>query len=88
MTRRLQVYESDQIRVTFAPDSCIHSGVCLVTLPAVFDIKRSRWIRPELANADDVIAAVAKCPSGALQASLVTQVHPTVRPEDLSKPGA
>jgi uncharacterized Fe-S cluster protein YjdI len=65
--RRLQVYETAAVTVTFDPNRCIHSGVCLRTLPAVFDVGRRRWVRPELAAAGEVIAAVRKCPSGALQ---------------------
>lgn len=75
---RLQVYESDAVRVTFDPTVCQHSGVCLRTLPAVFDVSRKRWIRPELAGGEEVIAAVAKCPSGALQAHRITAVHQAV----------
>jgi hypothetical protein len=37
-------------------------------LPAVFDATRKRWIRPDEAPADEVVAIVAKCPSGALGA--------------------
>lgn len=78
MSTRLQVYETNEVRVTFDPTRCAHSGVCLRTLPAVFDVGRRRWIDPARASADDVIAAVAKCPSGALQSSMVTAVHPSV----------
>ena len=72
--RRLQVYETKQVRVMFDPNVCRHSGVCLRALPAVFDVREHRWVRPDNASADDVIAAVAKCPSGALRAQLVTSV--------------
>ena len=67
MAKRLQVYETPEITVTFAPEVCQHTGVCLRGLPAVFDVQRKRWIRPELASAADVAAQVARCPSGALQ---------------------
>jgi uncharacterized Fe-S cluster protein YjdI len=67
MTKRRQTYEAPEIVVTFDPDVCSHSGVCVRGLPAVFDIKRQRWIRPELQNADEVAAQVERCPSGALQ---------------------
>jgi uncharacterized Fe-S cluster protein YjdI len=77
---RLQVYESGDIRVSFDPTVCQHSGVCLRTLPAVFDVKRKRWIDPDAASASAIIAAVAKCPSGALRAQLVTSVHPITPP--------
>ena len=73
MATRLQVYESDEIIVTFDPTLCKHSGVCVRGLPAVFDVKRKRWIRPELAAADRVAEQVAACPSGALQATLKTR---------------
>ncbi len=53
--------------VTFDPSVCTHSGECLRGLPAVFDVQRKRWVRPELAPAADVAAQVARCPSGALQ---------------------
>ena len=67
MSKRLQVYESPEITVTFDPNVCIHSGVCVRGLRAVFDVARKRWVRPELASAAEVAAQVARCPSGALQ---------------------
>ena len=67
MARKLQVYETPGIVVTFDPDICKHTGVCLRGLPAVFDVKRKRWIQPELGSPADVAAQVARCPSGALQ---------------------
>ena len=77
---RLQVYESGDVRETFNPQGCQHSGGCLRTLPAVFDVSRARWVQPDAASAQQVIAAVAKCPSGALQAHLITSVHPAMPP--------
>lgn len=67
MTKRLQIYQTPDITVTFDPNVCIHSGVCVRGLPLVFDVARKRWIRPELASPGDVAAQVARCPSGALQ---------------------
>jgi uncharacterized Fe-S cluster protein YjdI len=67
MSKRRQTYEAEGITVTFDPDVCIHSGVCLLGLPDVFDIQRQRWIRPELQPPDVVAAQVMRCPSGALQ---------------------
>jgi uncharacterized Fe-S cluster protein YjdI/uncharacterized protein YndB with AHSA1/START domain len=65
--KRLQSYETDAIVVTFDPNRCVHSGVCVRGLPAVFDVRRKRWVRPEAATAGEVVAQVARCPSGALQ---------------------
>jgi len=66
MTKRLQSYTAPGITVRFNPNLCYHSAVCLRTLPAVFDVRRRKWIEPEAASVDDVVAAVNKCPSGAL----------------------
>ena len=67
MPKRQQRYESDEIAVTFDPDTCIHSGECVRGLPAVFDVRLKRWIRPENAPAGQVAEQVRRCPSGALQ---------------------
>lgn len=64
---RLQVYETPEITVTFDPTRCRHTGICVRGLPAVFDIRRRRWVTPEAAPPDDVAAQVERCPSGALQ---------------------
>jgi uncharacterized Fe-S cluster protein YjdI len=72
VTKRLQTYETADITVTFDPNVCIHSGVCVRGLPLVFDIKRKHWVRPDLASASDVATQVARCPSGALQYRLPT----------------
>ncbi len=65
--KRLQSYSAPGITVTFDPNVCAHSGVCLRTLPAVFDVRRRRWVAPEAASPDAIAAAIRKCPSGALQ---------------------
>jgi uncharacterized Fe-S cluster protein YjdI len=65
--KRLQVYETPGVTVTFDPNVCQHTGICLRGLPQVFDIREKRWVRPELATPEEVIAQVARCPSGALQ---------------------
>jgi uncharacterized Fe-S cluster protein YjdI len=67
MEKRLQVYETPAVTVTFDPEICQHTGICLRGLPKVFDVKERRWVRPELATAEEVIAQVGRCPSGALQ---------------------
>jgi len=68
--KRRQTYAAEGITVTFDPDVCIHSAVCLRTLPAVFDVRRKRWIRAEAATPAEVAAAVERCPSGALRYTL------------------
>lgn len=48
--------------VTFDPDVCLHSGVCITGLPDVFDVKRKRWVRRELQPPDVVAGAGVKMP--------------------------
>jgi uncharacterized Fe-S cluster protein YjdI len=67
-SRTLQTYEGDEVTVTFDSRLCFHSEECVRALPAVFDPSRKRWIRPDAAGAEAVVAAVARCPSGALRA--------------------
>ena len=67
MSRRLQTYEATGITVTFDPSICSHSGVCVRGLPAVFDVRRKRWVRAEAASPDEVAAQIERCPSGALR---------------------
>ncbi|MFQ5526301.1 MAG: (4Fe-4S)-binding protein [Thermoanaerobaculia bacterium] len=69
MAKRTQKYSTDEITVTFDPNTCIHSAVCLRSLPGVFDVARKRWIRLENASAKQVAATVAACPSGALESA-------------------
>jgi uncharacterized Fe-S cluster protein YjdI len=71
MGKPLQTYEAPGIVVTFDPNLCQHTGICLQGLPAVFDVLRKRWVRPELASPVEVAAQVARCPSGALQCRII-----------------
>jgi uncharacterized Fe-S cluster protein YjdI len=64
--KRPQTYVAPGITVHFDPNVCRHTGVCLRALPAVFDVRRRKWIEPRAATPDEVAAAVERCPSGAL----------------------
>lgn len=68
MARRLQVYQGTGIEVTFDPGRCIHAAECVRGLPAVFDSRARPWIRPDAASPDEILAIVARCPTGALRA--------------------
>lgn len=80
MPRRLQTYATPEVAVTFDPNRCIHAAACVRALPRVFDPRERRWIRPELADAGDVIAAVARCPTGALRAWTPDGTHASALP--------
>jgi uncharacterized Fe-S cluster protein YjdI len=65
MTRKS--YVGGGVTVSFDPEVCEHSGNCVSGLPGVFDTERKPWIDPDGASADEVIAQVGRCPSGALR---------------------
>lgn len=59
-------YRTDEIVVTWNADRCIHTANCIRSLPAVFNPMDRPWIHIERANADQLAAAVQRCPTGAL----------------------
>ena len=65
--RRTKEYATDEIVVEWEPRLCFHSRNCVSSLPEVFDEARRPWIDVDAATADEVEAAVARCPSGALR---------------------
>ena len=62
-----KVYAGVDVDVSFDPEVCEHAADCVRGLPAVFDTTRRPWILPDAAPAADVVAQVARCPSGALR---------------------
>jgi uncharacterized Fe-S cluster protein YjdI len=59
-------YSNGEITIVWQPKKCIHSGVCVKTLPKVYNTKERPWIKPENATTEELVSQVAKCPSGAL----------------------
>ncbi len=59
-------YVGDGIVVHWDPDVCQHSGICARTLGRVFRPRARPWVHVDQADADEIAAAVDKCPSGAL----------------------
>jgi uncharacterized Fe-S cluster protein YjdI len=62
-----KTYAGKEVDVSFDPEVCTHAAKCVSGLPAVFDTKRRPWIAPDAAPANEVVAQVGRCPSGALQ---------------------
>ncbi len=59
-------YTAESIVIHWDSDLCIHSANCLRALPTVFDTAARPWIQPGDTPADDLAAAVDRCPSRAL----------------------
>ena len=58
--------DNKDITVLWTPNKCKHAGVCVKTLPKVYDPKAKPWITPEYATKQELIAQIDACPSGAL----------------------
>ncbi|MEZ4809786.1 MAG: (4Fe-4S)-binding protein [Allomuricauda sp.] len=59
-------YKKGDLTIVWKPEKCIHSGVCVKTLPAVYRPKEKPWIKPENASVEALKAQINACPSGAL----------------------
>jgi uncharacterized Fe-S cluster protein YjdI len=63
---KVKTYEKDDIAVVWEPGKCQHSGNCSNGLSSVFKYDERPWIQVDGATKEEIIAQVAKCPSGAL----------------------
>lgn len=62
----MKEYTNGEITVFWDPKKCIHSAECLKSQPGVFDVHKSPWINMEGATTEEIMAAIDRCPSGAL----------------------
>jgi uncharacterized Fe-S cluster protein YjdI len=59
-------YTNGELTIVWEPKKCVHSGVCVQTLPKVYAPKDKPWITIENAKTEELKAQIIKCPSGAL----------------------
>lgn len=59
-------YKTEKITVIWEASKCIHAGVCVRTLPKVYNPKARPWIEVDNATTDELKKQIDKCPSGAL----------------------
>lgn len=62
----IKEYTNGELTIIWQPEMCVHSGICVQTLPKVYNPKERPWVKVENATTDELIAQVNKCPSGAL----------------------
>lgn len=62
----IKEYQKENLKVLWNPKKCIHAGVCVKTLPKVYDPKAKPWITPENASVEALKSQIDACPSGAL----------------------
>lgn len=59
-------YSNGEITVVWQSGLCAHSANCVKNLSSVFQPKETPWIKINGASSQEIVDAVAKCPSGAL----------------------
>lgn len=62
----MKTYSNGELTIVWQPGKCIHSGICVRTLPKVYNPKAKPWITIENATTDELKAQISNCPSGAL----------------------
>jgi len=67
---KIHRYRGKNITIYDNRGVCAHRGYCTEDVPTVFDVSKKRWINPDGAPVEDIIALCNKCPSGALSYSL------------------
>ena len=68
-------YKGEKITIHDNRSICAHAGRCTDGLNSVFHLKEEPWIHPDAASADEIIATIQKCPSGALSYSIDNVEH-------------
>lgn len=59
-------YSNGELTIIWQPDICQHVGICVKTLPMVYNPKERPWVKIENATTEQLMKQVAMCPSGAL----------------------
>ena len=60
-------YPGAEIKVHFNRLQCSSSEECAHGLPKVFEHGRNPWVEPRHASAEEIVAVIQRCPSGALR---------------------
>jgi uncharacterized Fe-S cluster protein YjdI len=74
MEETVKHYKKDRLTVVWQPALCAHSTLCWKGLNSVFDPQKKPWINVDGAEAEQILAQVRACPSGALSFLLEEEV--------------
>ena len=66
-------YSNGEITVVWKPSLCVHSTICAMGLPEVFDPHRRPWVVLNGYDSKTIVDQVERCPSGALSIERVTE---------------
>lgn len=59
-------YSNGELTIVWQPEKCVHAGVCVKTLPEVYNPKEKPWIKQGNAKSEELVRQIDSCPSGAL----------------------
>ena len=59
-------YTNGDITILWKPEVCTHAGVCVRTLPKVYNPKARPWLTIKNASSEELVNQISLCPSGAL----------------------
>ncbi|MFX3650036.1 MAG: (4Fe-4S)-binding protein [Paenibacillus sp.] len=77
-----KLYYGKDIEVMFNSDVCIHSGICVKGLPAVFDLNKRPWVDPDGDTSEAIARHIDTCPSGALTYKLLNDEYSTQKEDE------
>jgi uncharacterized Fe-S cluster protein YjdI len=78
-------YATKEIAVIWIPKKCIHSEICVKTLPKVYKPSEKPWIVPDNASMKELKSQIDKCPSGALEYRLLNEVSKETKSNIMEK---
>lgn len=67
MDRKIIEYKTNDLTILWEPTICRHAGICVKTLPQVYNPKERPWVKPEFATTEQLVSQIDACPSGALK---------------------
>ncbi|CAG5080966.1 (4Fe-4S)-binding protein [Parvicella tangerina] len=66
MKEEIKEYSNGEITITWEPKKCTHAGICVKTLPKVYNPIARPWIKINNASSQELVDQIDRCPSGAL----------------------
>jgi len=85
MRDKVRDYVGKDITIHDNRGVCSHDGGCVDSLPSVFEKGRWPWINPDAAGVEEIMAAIKKCPSGALSYTIGEETRTSIDREPAIK---
>ena len=76
-------YKTNGLTVVWKPRKCIHSEICVKTLPQVYRPDEKPWIQAENASVEELMKQIDKCPSAAL--TYYTETKSEIKQETMNE---